>query len=109
MAFDFAVLWAKYQSLVSIELTTVLSLKFVNFFFKRLPQERSTLRAASSSCGWIEEVELIVSVQLAPHIARAGRLIQVVPHAILVDPRESTCKGVTPSASDVPNLHRLCD
>jgi hypothetical protein len=48
-------------------------------------------------------------VQLAPPIARAGRLIQVVPHTIQDDPRESTCKAVTPDAADVLGLHRLCD
>jgi hypothetical protein len=31
---------------------------------------------------------------------RAGRLIQVAPHAIQDDPRESKCKGVTPGAAD---------
>jgi hypothetical protein len=37
---------------------------------------------AFSSWGWVEEVELSVSVLLAPPIARAGRRFQVVLHAI---------------------------
>jgi hypothetical protein len=55
------------------------------------------------------EVELSVSVQHAPPIARTGRLIQVVPHAIQDDPRESTCKGVSPGVANALGLHRLCD
>jgi hypothetical protein len=56
-----------------------------------------------------EKVELSVSIQLATPIARAGRLIQVVPHAIQDDPCESSCKGVTPGAADALGLHRLCN
>jgi hypothetical protein len=71
-------------------------------------QGKRPLGTASSSCGRVEEVELSVSVQLAPPIARAGRLIQVIPRTIQDDPRESTCKGVTPGAADALGLHRLC-
>jgi hypothetical protein len=59
-------------------------------------QGKRPLRTASPSCGRVEEVELSVNVQLTSPIARAGCLIQVVPHTIQDDPRESTCKGVTP-------------
>jgi hypothetical protein len=72
-------------------------------------QGKRPLRTASSSCGRVEEVELGVSVQLAPPIAKAGRLIQDVPHTIQDDPRESACKGVTPGAADELGLHRICD
>jgi hypothetical protein len=48
-------------------------------------QGKRPLRTASPSCGRVEEVELSVRVQLAPSITRAGRLIQVVPHAIQDD------------------------
>jgi hypothetical protein len=59
-------------------------------------QGEKPLRTASSRCGRVEEVELSVSVQLTPLIARDGRLIQVIPHTIQDDPRESSCEGVTP-------------
>jgi hypothetical protein len=72
-------------------------------------QGKRPLRTASSSCGRVEEAELNASVQLTPPIARAGRLIQVVPHTIQDDPRESTCEGVTLGAADALGLHRLCD
>jgi hypothetical protein len=70
-------------------------------------QGKRLLRTASSSCGRVEEVELSVSVQLAPPIARAGCLIQVVPHTIQDNPRESSCEGVTPVAADALGSHRL--
>jgi hypothetical protein len=53
------------------------------------------LRTALSRRGRVEKIELGVSIQLAPPIARAGRRVQVVPHAIQDDPREITCKGVS--------------
>jgi hypothetical protein len=59
--------------------------------------------------GRVEKFELSVSVQLAPPIARAGRLVQVVPQAIQDDPRESTCKRVYQGTADALGLHRLCD
>jgi hypothetical protein len=62
-------------------------------------QGEKPLRTASPSRGRVEEVELSVNVQLTPPSARAGRLIQVVPHAILDYPRKSTCKEVTPGAA----------
>jgi hypothetical protein len=71
--------------------------------------ENRPLRTASSNCGRVEEVELSVSVQPAPPIARARRLVQVVPHAIQDDPRKSTFKVVTPGAADALGSHRLCD
>jgi hypothetical protein len=72
-------------------------------------QEKRPLRTASSSCGRVEEVELSVNVQHSPPLARAGRLIQVVPHTIQDDPRESTCKGVTLGAVDALGLTFLND
>jgi hypothetical protein len=72
-------------------------------------QGKRPLRTASPSCGRVKEVELSVNVQLTPPIARAGCLIQVVPDTIQDEPRESTCKGVTPGAADALGLHRLCD
>jgi hypothetical protein len=62
-------------------------------------QGEKPLRTASPRCGRVEEVDFSVSVQLAPPIARAGRLIQVVPHTIQDDPRESSCERVTPGAA----------
>jgi hypothetical protein len=53
-------------------------------------QGNRPLRTAFSRRGRVEVVELGVSIQLAPPIARAGRLVQVVPHAIQDDPCEST-------------------
>jgi hypothetical protein len=53
------------------------------------------LRMAFSRRGWVEKVELGVSAQLAPPIARARRRVQVAPHAIQDYPRESSCKGVS--------------
>jgi hypothetical protein len=64
---------------------------------------------AFSSRGRVEKVELFVSVQLAPPIAKAGRQVQVVPHAIQDNPRKFTCGKVSLGAASALDMYRFCD